>query len=68
VPVPSRILPLPHLTSLRFIVGKPIPPPTVVEGPGEHEVLERFRREIAGALHELIDNELARRAGIDFGA
>jgi len=67
VPLPSRILPLPHLTSLRFIVGKPIPPPTAVEGPGEHEVLERFRREIAGALHELIDNELARRAGIDLG-
>src|SRR5690606_32719484 len=67
VPLPRRILPVPHRASLRFVIGEPITPPLAVEGPDERASLERFRREIAGALHELIDNELARRAGIDLG-
>ena len=28
-------------------------------------VLRRLRHEVAGALHELIENELARRAGLE---
>jgi 1-acyl-sn-glycerol-3-phosphate acyltransferase len=67
IPLPRRILPLPHLSALRFVVGSPITPPAAADGPDEQQVLERFRREIAGALHELIDNELARRAGIELG-
>lgn len=65
VPLPSRVLPIPHLTSLRFIVGEPIPPRVPRECAEEPEALRPLRREVAGALHELIENELARRAGID---
>ncbi len=65
VPLPRRILPVPHLASLRFVVGAPIVAPADVRADGDHASLVRFRREVAGALHELIDNELARRAGID---
>lgn len=60
-PIPSHLVP--HRTRFRFVLGEPIDP-----GPSEDaerpERLRRVRREVAGALHELIENELARRAGI----
>lgn len=66
IPLPHRLLPVPRRTSLRFVVGEPIVPPPI-DAIDDPAVLRCFRREIAGALHELIDNELARRAGIDLG-
>ena len=68
VPLPSRILPIPHFVkALRFLFGTPIPPPARPEEADDPDVLRRVRHEVEGALHELIENELARRAGIDLG-
>lgn len=64
VPVPTINLFRPRRIRSHFSIGEPIPP-----GPPEAErdmhVVRRLRREIEGALHELIEDELARRAGID---
>ena len=64
VPLPARVLPIPHLTSLRFIVGEPIVPDAGPDRADDESLLKHLRHEVAGALHELIENELARRAGI----
>ncbi len=63
IPLPSHLLPIPHLVKLRYVFGEPIAPPAadLSEDPA---TLRRFRHEIGGALHELIDQELAKRAGI----
>jgi 1-acyl-sn-glycerol-3-phosphate acyltransferase len=64
IPLPSVILPIPHRVRLRFVFGEPIaPPPAGVEQ--DAGALRRYRREIEGALHELIEGELARRAGVE---
>lgn len=65
VPLPARILPIPHRTSLRFVVGDPIQPHVGPEAENDVAAQRWLRREVAGALHELIENELARRAGIE---
>lgn len=65
IPLPARLLPIPHRVSLRFVVGEPIPPTVPAEEAEKMEPVRRLRREVEGALHELIENELARRAGID---
>jgi 1-acyl-sn-glycerol-3-phosphate acyltransferase len=65
VPLPSRLLPIPHLVRLSFVFGEPIPPRARPEEANDPEVVRRIRHEVEGALHELIENELARRAGID---
>jgi 1-acyl-sn-glycerol-3-phosphate acyltransferase len=64
LPYPSWLVPIPRRTQLKYVFGEPVEPgasPDDVERP---EVLRRVRREVAGALHELIERELARRAGI----
>lgn len=60
IPRPARLLPIPHRAHLRFVVGEPIE----VEGRGdEHDMhaVRSLRREVEGALHEMIEDELARR-------
>jgi 1-acyl-sn-glycerol-3-phosphate acyltransferase len=64
VPLPARIVPIPHFSSLRFIIGEPIIPDAAPSQADDPAVLRHVRREVAGALHELIETELARRAGI----
>lgn len=64
VPLPSRILPIPHRAHLRFIIGKPISTGAEPEEANDPNVLSRVRHEVEGALHELIERELAHRAGI----
>jgi 1-acyl-sn-glycerol-3-phosphate acyltransferase len=64
IPLPSRILPIPHLVQLRFAFGEPISPPPQKDA-SDPGAVRRFRNEIEGALHELIEGELARRAGVD---
>jgi 1-acyl-sn-glycerol-3-phosphate acyltransferase len=64
IPLPARILPIPHRASLRFIVGEPIVPDVAADKSEDLPSLRWLRREVAGALHELIEDELARRAGI----
>lgn len=66
IPLPSRVLPIPHLTKVTFVVGEPITPPPAASATDD-EAVKHLRREVAGALHELIENELAKRAGIDMG-
>lgn len=53
-----------HPTHLRFVVGEPI---LGRERGNEHDfrVVKSVRREVEGALHELIEDELARRIGFD---
>jgi 1-acyl-sn-glycerol-3-phosphate acyltransferase len=65
VPLPAHLLPIPHRARLRFVVGEPIR----VTGRGdEHDMhaVRSLRREVEGALHEMIEDELARR--LDFPA
>jgi 1-acyl-sn-glycerol-3-phosphate acyltransferase len=64
IPLPSCILPIPHLAPLRFVIGEPIPPPAPEKADDETSV-RRLRHEVEGALHEMIEVELARRVGID---
>jgi 1-acyl-sn-glycerol-3-phosphate acyltransferase len=64
VPLPSRILPIPHRVRMRFLFGEPIPP-RGRQGDTELQVVRGLRREVEGALHELIETELARRLGIE---
>lgn len=65
VPLPSRILPIPHLVRLCFAFGEPISPHAAAEVANDADAVRRLRHEVEGSLHELIENELARRAGID---
>jgi hypothetical protein len=65
IPVP-RILPIPHRVHFSFIFGEAIAPRARPEKAADLAVVRRLRHEVQGALHELIDNELARRIGIDF--
>jgi hypothetical protein len=58
---------VPHLGRFSFVMGEPItfsPSEQNDDDPGR---LRRVRREVEGALHELIECELAKRAGIDLG-
>jgi 1-acyl-sn-glycerol-3-phosphate acyltransferase len=64
IPLPSRILPIPHLVPLRFVFGEPIMP-RVNDDPAS---VRGLRREVEGALHEIIETELARRAGFEVDA
>jgi 1-acyl-sn-glycerol-3-phosphate acyltransferase len=65
IPLPTRILPIPHLVRLRFVIGEPIAPAHEPEQADDPAVLRRFRHEVEGALSELIEIELARRVGIE---
>jgi 1-acyl-sn-glycerol-3-phosphate acyltransferase len=65
IPLPSRILPIPHRVKLHYVVGKPIRPEVRPEQAEDPEIVQRLRREVEGALHELIEGELAKRAGVD---
>jgi 1-acyl-sn-glycerol-3-phosphate acyltransferase len=65
IPLPAHLLPIPHRARLRFVVGEPIE----VEGRGDESdmhAVRSLRREVEGALHEMIEDELTRRA--HFGA
>lgn len=66
LPRPLHLFPFPHRASIRFVVGEPIE----VEGRGSADdprALKSLRREVEGALHEIIEEELAKRVGFDYG-
>lgn len=65
IPLPKRILPIPHLVQVRFVIGEPIEPPPDPRLADDDKAVRRLRREVEGALHEIIEVELARRVGID---
>jgi 1-acyl-sn-glycerol-3-phosphate acyltransferase len=53
---------IPHRRKLSFAFGEPIQPPA--QDCASDEVVKRVRREVEGALHELIEAELGRRLGL----
>jgi 1-acyl-sn-glycerol-3-phosphate acyltransferase len=60
LPIPIPRIARPHRATLRFVIGEPIP----VDDRTEDDVsVRRIRREIEGALHELLEIELAQRVG-----
>lgn len=64
-PVPRHFLP--HRVHLRYVLGAPIAPlhgPEAAEDPG---ALRTARLIVEGALHELLDQELAKREHIALG-
>jgi 1-acyl-sn-glycerol-3-phosphate acyltransferase len=63
LPRPWAGLPIPHRVKLRYVFGEPIAPRARPEEADDHDALSSARREIEGALQELIDGELAKRAG-----
>jgi 1-acyl-sn-glycerol-3-phosphate acyltransferase len=67
VPLPARLLPWPRRVPLEYVIGEPVLPGVGPEHQNDEVALRRSRREVAGALHELLDAALARRAGIDLG-
>jgi 1-acyl-sn-glycerol-3-phosphate acyltransferase len=64
IPLPSWGLPVPHFSRLRYRLGEPIS--VVGVDPDDADALHRLRREVEGALHELIEAELADRAGFPY--
>lgn len=64
IPLMTRILPIPHRVQLRYVIGEPIAPVALPVQANDPTVLRRLRHEVEGALHEILDAELARRAGI----
>ena len=46
------------------MIGAPIEPPPADQA-GDETSVRRFRHEVEGALHEMIETELARRVGIE---
>jgi 1-acyl-sn-glycerol-3-phosphate acyltransferase len=66
IPIPrsARILPIPHLVPMKFIIGEPIAPPAPTHGSDGELAVKRLRREVEGALHEMFEHELATRVGL----
>ena len=64
IPLTTRLLPIPHLVRMRFVIGEPIPPLATADAAKDEAVVRRMRREVEGALHEIFEHELANRAGI----
>jgi 1-acyl-sn-glycerol-3-phosphate acyltransferase len=62
IPLPSH---LPHRVPLRYVFGEPIPMRVPPESACDPATLHAVRHEVEGALHELIETELAHRAGIE---
>lgn len=60
IPLPRPAHVLPHRTRLRFVIGEPI---AARGSPDDEQTVKSVRHEVEGALHELIERELARRVG-----
>jgi 1-acyl-sn-glycerol-3-phosphate acyltransferase len=67
LPRPWAGLPIPHRVRLRYIFGDPLLPRATPAQVDDVDLVRRTRLEVQGALEELIDNELARRAGFPVG-
>jgi 1-acyl-sn-glycerol-3-phosphate acyltransferase len=67
LPVPARVLPIPRIVPWRFVLGEPVLPRYAPGAASDRAALRSLRREVEGALSELIDAELCRRQGIDLG-
>jgi 1-acyl-sn-glycerol-3-phosphate acyltransferase len=67
IPRPLHGLPIPHRAPLRIVLGEPI---DVAERrrADEESTVRSVRREVEGAIHEMLEEELARRAHFPYGA
>jgi 1-acyl-sn-glycerol-3-phosphate acyltransferase len=63
LPRPAWGLPIVHRRALRYMLGEPVQP-TLVPGEDEEKAVRRIRREVRGAIEEMLDEELARRLGV----
>lgn len=63
IPRPAWGIPIVHRVKLRYIVGDPIWPARLPDEADE-DLVKRLRREVRGALEELIDDALAKRSGV----
>ncbi len=61
LPRPRYGLPIPHFRRLKYMIGEPIVTTALADETPERTA-RRLRREVRGALEELMDDELARRA------
>ena len=59
----AHLLPVPHFRRLRFVIGEAIPVIDPAEGDDDDHLVRRLRREVEGAIHEVFEEELTRRAG-----
>jgi 1-acyl-sn-glycerol-3-phosphate acyltransferase len=64
IPRPAHFVPWPHRRRLRYVIGEPVPLLFGPEADGDRAALRTQRLLIEGALHELLDRELAKRAGV----
>lgn len=64
LPRPAHLFPVPHVRAMHFVIGEPIPVASASFGSAEDEdhVARRLRREVEGAIHEMLEEELAQRA------
>lgn len=65
IPKPAYGVPVFHPVKLKGIFGEPIVLQARPDQCDDPDVLKRCRREVEGALYELIDMELAKRAGFE---
>jgi 1-acyl-sn-glycerol-3-phosphate acyltransferase len=64
IPLPQRILPIPHRVRFRYVIGEPLRLAGTAAQADDPEILRNARYLVKGALQDLIDTELARRAGL----
>jgi 1-acyl-sn-glycerol-3-phosphate acyltransferase len=64
LPRPAHLVPIPHYRTMRFVIGEAIPVHDVTPGAfaDEESRVRRLRREVEGGIHEIFEEELARRA------
>lgn len=60
LPRPAHLIPIPHLSPIRYVIGEPVP----LDGPSQDPArMRRLRREVEGAIHEMFEEQLAKEAG-----
>ena len=62
LPRPAYGVPIPHRARLLYVIGEPILIPDDARA-DDAALVRRLRREVEGALHEIIEETLAARAG-----
>lgn len=64
LPLPAWFFPFPRRVKLRYVFGETIFPRVSREHEHDADVVREMRRHVEGALHELLEGELIKRAGI----
>ncbi len=64
IPLPQRILPIPHRVRFRYVIGESLGVLGTPEQTEDPHTLRQARYLVKGALQDLLDTELAKRAGV----